>query len=152
MLTQTQLTQEQEDRIERLCVELETGHRIQGSAFLRKQHYSEHAWCCLGVACDLYDPTQWDARLHFLGFASSLPQAVQDAYGFSTDTGRFEFASLPLSLATRIKDHMAATSRKHSSDPVSLAECNDWRVPFPMIAEIIRARPRGLFAPRADTP
>jgi hypothetical protein len=40
------------------------------------------SFCCLGVACDLYDPARWNYSREYDGYRTNPPVEVQEAYGF----------------------------------------------------------------------
>lgn len=74
------------ERIEQLCVALESGRYPQGQSALRKIT----GYCCLGVACDVSGVSKWstvsDADICFsygpTGEISYLPDVVADWYGW----------------------------------------------------------------------
>jgi hypothetical protein len=136
---------------------LESGKYQQGTGQLR----NGDCFCCLGVACDLSDAGQWkhvgyvgsDSQTnHYLAagkYHDSLPPcAVVKLVGLNTDQGDFEPESLPSDLAKEL----AAVCKIQGVNeiPGCLTELNDDGVPFPLIAKVIRARPKGLF--RDDAP
>jgi hypothetical protein len=69
----------------------------------------------------------------------SLPRHLQRALGLNTTLGKFEFESLPPSLQEEIDGFLG------SDPPSDLSDLNDLGIPFPLIAKVIRARPKGLF-------
>lgn len=108
---------------------LRSGTYRQGRNFLRLTRRDDNAklYCCLGVACDLYDPLAWDSDNYFNGEVDTLlPVRVQGFYGLN-DSGDFEIAD-PTRVPQRFKD-MASLG--------SLVELNDNGTPFDEIAAFI---------------
>ena len=68
---------EQKKRVVELIAALRSGKYEQGHDQLR----NGNAFCCLGVACDLYNKDLWK-RDHFLDHLGSLPNEVLFWYGF----------------------------------------------------------------------
>jgi hypothetical protein len=133
------MTQEEENaRIEALCVALESGDYEQRREYLRQ----DSGFCCLGVACDLSKLADWETSEN--GYYSYqkehgvMPEAVRKYYGFQTNAGSFNRDFLSDDLRAEIK---AAISRV----PDSLIDLNDAGLSFSVIAKVIRARPAGLF-------
>lgn len=104
---------------------------------------SDDGYCCLGVACDVYEketgktltrseqtmtigPDSGRSRkvTTFNGEPFSLPQEVQDFYNFKTDCGSF---------------------KKPVENAYSLDMLNDAGENFDTIADIIESKPEGLF-------
>lgn len=92
-------------------------------------------FCCLGVACDLYQKEVGDLkelasgsddRYYYNGMASYLPEIVQNWLGISTWSGSYNDDS---GLRFRL----------------DLASQNDSGKTFEEIADIIEAEPVGLF-------
>jgi len=44
------------------CDALRGGKYPQGQSYLRIKCAHTIEWCCIGVACDLHDPTQWTRK------------------------------------------------------------------------------------------
>jgi hypothetical protein len=114
------------ENAKKLIAALRGGEYEQAHERLRKGD----AFCCLGVACDLYAKahgeswTQKDDEWYFLGVAEFLPGEVQEWLGFLDNDGAF-----------------AGPARS-----TSLAERNDGGTSFEDIADIIESEPEGLFA------
>ena len=76
--------EEYEKRLAAWLDALRSGNYKQGKNRLRRDKY----FCCLGVACDVYDSSQWwdeiepSGIMTYLGNASSLPQNLFHYYGF----------------------------------------------------------------------
>ena len=100
---------------------LRSGKYKQGTGQLRY----EEEFCCLGVACDLYDASRWetdkDGELTFMDEMSVLPIKVMDWLGLEYDDGAF------------------------NGDDNSLVTMNDRGKTFNDIADIIESEPQGLF-------
>jgi hypothetical protein len=128
--------------VESWCEALESGKYKQTTHSLRKGD----GFCCLGVACDLSGAGEWDGDCFFVADLPEeevLPEEIKEQLGFSTDMGHFDFNDLPFSLR-----HELAPYRSTVAD--CLALLNDGGACFPLIAKVIRARPKGLF--RDDAP
>lgn len=93
---------------------LRSGNYKQGYGQLRKQD----KFCCLGVACDIYDKNIWKGLPDKLGL---LPEHVREWLGLSSNEGYY------------YNDHYL------TSDNDSL------RLGFNKIADIIESEPTGLF-------
>lgn len=66
------------DRVTRWTAALRSGKYRQGENQLRVGD----RFCCLGVACDLEDPDEWDGNV-YRDSVTFLPEDVRDEYGFS---------------------------------------------------------------------
>ena len=44
------------------CAALRSGHYVQGMFNLKARSEKGISWCCIGVAADLWDSSQWDNR------------------------------------------------------------------------------------------
>lgn len=64
---------------------LRSGKYKQTQYFLR----NEGGFCCLGVACDLYNSNHWDGA-RYLSKSSSLPQKVADWLGLRDKCGSYD--------------------------------------------------------------
>jgi hypothetical protein len=134
--------------VESWCEALESGKFEQGRTRLR----DGDRFCCLGVACDMSAAGEWlfdGSRMpghHYkvvgrtAPHTSFLPAKVQGALDLVSKAGAFNFASLSAELKNEIR---SVTGDEASID--SLIDLNDAGVPFPLIAKVIRARPKGLF-------
>jgi len=80
------MNQEQRDRVEELCVALESGKYTQFRGQLRGD---DNERCCLGVACEVYMQHcggNWECshlEWSFLGESATLPKAVIEWFGFN---------------------------------------------------------------------
>jgi hypothetical protein len=100
---------------------LRSGEYKQTKEYLR----TPDGFCCLGVLCDLYDPTVWD----------SVRDADDDHnynYNF-TSIGRSSFETLPPSEIAELVDLT-------EDDCNALAGLNDEGMSFKQIADIIEKR------------
>jgi hypothetical protein len=117
---------------------LESGKYGQATGHLR----DDDGFCCLGVACDLADPKGWEPHTEFSfthhDSASFLPDDVRLSVGLGHESGSFDFESLPRELRREICNYTQYGAS-------ALSTLNDRGVPFPLIAKVIRARPKGLF-------
>jgi hypothetical protein len=125
--------------VETWCEALESGKHKQAKERLRRGD----AFCCLGLACHISGAGKWDKgeEYHIAGETAAsefLPDALERSLGLATDSGWFAFDSLPPELQAEIC-RCAPPCRS------SLIGLNDAGVPFPLIAKVIRARPKGLF-------
>ena len=133
--------------VETWCEALESGKYKQADGQLR----AGDAFCCLGVACDLSGTGDWEGdAYHTVTYGLddfTLPFPVREMLALATSTGDFEFSTLPSDLQTSIAQIAEANGRSGEIDgpPSDLAGLNDYSVPFPLIAKVIRARPKGLF-------
>lgn len=84
------LTSAQAANLDALCVALESGKYTQDVNYLR----TTDGYCCLGVACDLYDSSRWQPRagvFSFIEYEDVLPFEVQHHFGFPVPEGiRFD--------------------------------------------------------------
>lgn len=108
---------------------LASGKYKQGKQMLRSV---DNKYCCLGVACDIYDSSRWSklftrtcTMYRFSGETCSLPVEVEDWFGFFSATG-------------------VAGPESHACEP-SLANLNDAGVSHPKIAAKLRANPGKYF-------
>ncbi len=139
-LTETPLEVYKERRA-KLVAALRSGQYKQTRSQLRKT--LPEAYCCLGVACDIFrrdeeiaerfreafdgTPLDWDG-VAFLDADTQLPEDVAEYYGFRTQEGAFWI------------DGPAGT------DFATLIDLNDSaKKSFAEIADVIEAEPRGLF-------
>lgn len=112
---------------------LESGKYQQYRSALR---HVVDGYCCLGVACDIYDATEvdgtgWSSRdnedndpeVRYLGESAYLPMSVMEWFGFRDHAGN----SLNLGLMD------------------SLIEMNDDGVSFIEIAKVLRSHPHLYF-------
>jgi len=116
--------------------------------------------CCLGVIskiCPKSPAASW-AKIpqgEVLEYgrdknSTTLTEVAQAWVGFRTDTGTFSYADLrdknPL-LAKQIDMVLSNNGMRHPErrKMLSLAELNDFKVPFMDIASVIESEPEGLF-------
>jgi hypothetical protein len=129
-------------RREKLIAALRSGEYKQTQLALRKGG----AFCCLGVACELYRKEEsagyWDEDNWFVLDvewgpslqSEELPETVADWYGFSTTDGRWlgNFLRLP-------RKDVLTTSDDPLGMVMSLMAANDSGYTFAEIADIIEA-------------
>lgn len=87
---------------------LRSGGYAQGWGALRKP---DDSFCCLGVACDLYDPSQWIEE-SYLGNRAGMPFEVVEHARLRSSMGDF-YPSPPSSETdslVRLNDNSAGTS------------------------------------------
>ena len=67
---------------------LRSGKYTQATGALRK---AGDSFCCLGVLCDIIDPTKWDARpgieWYYDGRRELLPESIVEKASLRTDDG-----------------------------------------------------------------
>lgn len=97
---------------------LRSGEYQQGTGRLRYKG----RYCCLGVACNLYDPDGWEGDV-YAGISERLPDHVMTALGLRMSSGQ--------------------CSREGVN--TSLVDLNDSGLTFAEIADVIEAEPEGLF-------
>lgn len=122
---------------------LESGRYKQTNGVLRRKG---EGFCCLGVLCDLSGLGEWQDQAYWTEAgrqAEYLPRDVKNALDLVSDAGDFEFDSLPSALQTEILTHL--DGKVERKDLRGLIYLNDAGVSFPLIAKVIRARPKGLF-------
>ena len=104
----------------------------------------ENKFCCLGVLCDVYDQARWvtqDDRYYYCGSAGVLPAQLIEELNLRSELGCFKIDDLSPNL-----QHEMQRYKFRYPDYCSLAELNDRDPdPFPLIAKILRERPKSLF-------
>lgn len=142
------------DVIKQWLTNLESGKYKQCKEQLCDKQGSKLAYCCLGVAYRTLGAKRakngcFEFHADEEGF--SLGPAAQKALGIPTNEGGFDWDDLqrkrPKLCATLIVDY--GVIPRHGAPPTlscSLVHLNDKGVPFDLIAKVIRARPKGLFA------
>lgn len=106
---------------------LESGKYKQGKLELHRVQGGKHFYCCLGVACEVFDrafPGELNIEdegksVSYDGEYADLPKRVREAFGLSKFGG--------------------------VADGETLVGLNDSGVRFKTIAKIIKSRPAGLF-------
>jgi hypothetical protein len=127
---------------------LESGKYEKGTGALRA---NDGCFCCLGVACDVsgmgrWEQVEWGCSVYAIGRErddAELPNQLRDHLGLETADGAFDVNGL----SPDLKSEIEAAGCEFETKPVdvSLLGLNDAGVPFPLIAKVIRARPKGLF-------
>lgn len=131
--------------VETWCEALESGKILQWRGALRSPEPDLACFCCLGVAEDLSGLGKWRGDAYWVGMMGEsfiLHCEVRDMLGLRDSEGFFEFDSLPSDLKREVRDNIGDAD---DVEECSLAKLNDFGVPFPLIAKVIRARPKGLF-------
>lgn len=84
------MNRQQKKRIREWVNALRSGKYKQGRSYLRN---NADEYCCLGVACDIYDPKRWEkaaSRWMYLEGSSqndvTLPEEVRDWLGLDPET------------------------------------------------------------------
>ena len=121
------------DAQEQWLTALEDGSYTQTTGALR----DAEGFCCLGVACDLYDSDGWDCDLY--PAIGVLPKSVRAHLGLRSDVGHFNEAELERADARDIESMICYQK------PASLATLNDRGCSFEEIAGIIRRNPNVVF-------
>ena len=116
--------------------QLRSGQYRQGQGWLHtREENGVDSFCCLGVACDLYQRQTgdqigapsgqpWEGKvIAYDGQEAHLPDKVKNWLGLSTEAGTFVVAKCP----------------------DSLIDMNDGGSDFNEIADIIESEPEGLF-------
>ena len=123
--------------------------------------HNASGYCCLGVACNIYQTTEqpWESHTddnHYVTYTMAkeserLPQFIQNKLNLNTSTGEFKLTpqymnSLPLYLL-EVLEHLPYMWPYEIEDTyeVSLAILNDYGLSFDIIADIIESAPPGLF-------
>lgn len=103
---------------------------LQSGAFTQAQGAlrTSDGMCCMGVACELYNPRAWETQkegvVYFMGDYQVPPEAVVDFYGLRNDTG----------------------SLKINGKNEDLTALNDEGKSFEEIADLIEAHADELFS------
>lgn len=103
---------------------------------VRSYLHTEKGYCCLGIACELYQEEIGDLTIEmdkagltrYNSHDSVLPQKVRKWLGLKGTTGGY----------TKYDDHLL-------HDYHSLSGANDQGASFEDIADIIESQPKGLF-------
>jgi len=124
-------------RVELWVKELRSGSYEQTTGMLR---YDENSYCCLGIACEIYDNDHYedngwsfhgaDTGYYYNGENAVLPEYVRYYFGISTEYGYFA------------SDVLLAPES-------NLAWLNDNGSSFEFIADTIEDNPQGLFLKEA---
>lgn len=122
---------------------LRSGNYTQGQLKLRTH---TDKFCCLGVACDLVDPDDWDRTdfeyIYDDDSTTSMSFNVRESYGFRTSTGGFKWSTVPDDLIERLnKDLQFGIAGKEITPDshCTLARLNDVGVSFDLIADLIES-------------
>lgn len=133
------------DRRKALVEALESGKYKQTNGVLCERDGKKYSYCCLGVACRVYEKetgkriAKFDKDSLNMVFGKDkqvgvLPEEVQEYFDFKTDCGSFD---IPI----KEKDNHGDESKS-----ITLIGLNDglgWN--FEQIAKFIKSNPKGLF-------
>jgi len=156
------MTPEQEKHVEMWLAALRSGEFRQGEGAL----CYNNRYCCLGVAAELACGPDGSAELAALRYESEEPtkpigyddyteglsEPFQDWFGLQSSSGAFRLTDESRALiraalaAPAAHTEVAALNELcKNNSRTSLAELNDYGLPFPVIADVIAARPPELF-------
>lgn len=127
---------------------LESGKYPQGVGMLKTL---DGRFCCLGILCELSQLDEWQvdgAETFYLGNSRSLPSDVRKLVGLDNLQGGFQITpEWHEGLSEEAQEDLKRRGYAHASGSFdSLAALNDSFLSFKTIAEIIKSRPKGLFA------
>jgi hypothetical protein len=111
------------DLKEKWVAALRSGKYKQGKRNLRRGDY----YCCLGILCDIIDPTQW--RL--------FDENTKYAYGNNHSTALLPTTTL---IKTDIYSINPTVHLPGESEDITLAKLNDSGYTFEQIADLIEAQ------------
>jgi len=93
--------------IKKWCDALESGKYIQGTEVLRKKENNIEKYCCLGVLCDILEPSKWSVIatnfIHYENSGLPIPSiiekiglTIQDSYKLvdMNDSGDYTFKDI----------------------------------------------------------
>lgn len=145
------------ERRAKLVAALRSGDYTQGQRKLRNH---ENQFCCLGIACDLFNPTSWvkvkasdDNEIDYQGYrfntdfdtsTSLLTVDTMRYYGFNAPGGDFFLRHLKDELKEKLELNMCL-GEGSSGDMLALSTINDKGAKFDLIADIIESEPKGMF-------
>ena len=128
---------------ERWLTALESGSYEKAHGTLRV----DDRFCCLGVACDLYDSSRWKTHRKLLGYqgadvfrGETLPPDVSEYYGIIGEAGDIHQHALEPGDVSAIAGRTGMAGRD-----MTLAAMNDGGYTFREIAAIIRKTPDAFF-------
>ena len=130
---------------------------------------NDEFYCCLGVLCEVAmqnglsltkDDDTESEWVEYDGDAEQLPQAVADWVGLESKIGRMHHQTSwdtirkdltiktkyqTLNIAKVDDDGLEILHYMDDKTPGCLATMNDAHIPFDVIADVIEAKPKGLF-------
>lgn len=116
------------DAVQRWARALESGTYLQGTKALRiSNHDIRDQFCCLGVLCDLDDPTAWATSKLHLTATSSFKSWKHGGSGIP-----------PRTLVAGVPWDDVSMAVAQTNPDGGLLNLNDSGVPFPQIAAAIR--------------
>ena len=109
-------------------------------------------YCCLGVICDVINPTGWkltktiNRTLYAIkdgerAYVGQLPRSVQKQMNIRTPFGQFDLEDLSPELQEEVRMAVLYTQ----NDKSSLAEINDQSDSFDLVIRILKEQPPSLF-------
>ncbi len=120
----------------RLWIEaLRSGKYKQGKNYLKRKTKSGYRYCCLGVACELYNKTH---KRKLKIFSRKIVGATR-VTAFYYDSKEADF------LPRKVQVWLGLVSEDGAFGLNTLAEKNDAGMRFKEIADIIESKPKGLF-------
>ena len=147
---------------EKWLTALRSGEYAQGNGALRKPGDAKDSFCCLGVLCDIYDPSGWYHGSHegaavTYGFGlhervtTVLPHTIMARAGLGS-SGYFRVSTMPDGIRQKVREFVDYFGSKmllsdDSTGPrdlMSLASLNDLGASFEFIAEVIEADPEWI--------
>lgn len=108
---------------------------LRSGKYAQAQHAlrNENGFCCLGVACDIYDPTRWDKERMYLDHDIDLPPEVNEEYGFPLEDADYAFE---VSEAEFTK--ITGLPAEQDMSPLTLISLNDtYGLTFDQIADVM---------------
>ena len=122
---------------------------------------NDEFYCCLGVLCEVAmqnglsltkDDDTDSEWVEYDGDAEQLPQAVADWVGLESKIGRMHHQTSwdtirkDLQFTVSVDDDgLEILHYMDDKTPGCLATMNDAHIPFDVIADVIEAKPKGLF-------
>ena len=128
----TYTKQEQKEHRQTWVKALREGEYEQTDSVLR----DSTGFCCMGVACDIYDSTKW---------ALITAETIEkEKYQYHA------YVKARVALPTEVQEYLGLSDWSGSyfnpdDSCSSLVDQNDWGIPFHEIADIIESEPRGLL-------
>ena len=124
---------------------LRSGEYTQTQKELRSiDNFQKKSYCCLGVACDLYDSKIWAPDAFPFSIVNhkveNLPNEVQTHLHLRNPEGTF---AITYEWLSELNSDLAKKIPRHAR--LSLANLNDSGFTFEEIADIIESNPPGLF-------
>lgn len=116
--------------------------QIQGELRILNYGGVINGYCCLGVACDLYDPNLWDDR-HHDGNTGEPSDNVADWLGLHTTNGFVDLSDHKEEFEKILVDNCYSDSFDTVTELTTIND--DYYVSFKGIAELVEAFPQEFF-------